>query len=168
MLGVKMIVPSRFQEPPRPLLASQIDCMPSPPASMRLSLPPAKNAMLRLSGDQKGNSGLSVPSSGCAFADARLRTQSFKLPCGVAATYATFCPSGESEIFPSSSISSPERFKFAQIKGAGLGRKKKYPKANRIAASTSALLNQRRALNFLFFAAGTAVPVSEPACLIHS
>ena len=59
----KRMTPSAFQDPPRPLSASQTVRARPPEIGTHLSLCPAKKATLRLSGDQKGNDASSVPSS---------------------------------------------------------------------------------------------------------
>src|SRR3989442_14547336 len=62
--GAKRITPSGDQLPPLPPGASAMVCAGPPPASIFLSLPPAKNATKRLSGDQNGNAASSVPARG--------------------------------------------------------------------------------------------------------
>jgi hypothetical protein len=58
------IVPSRFHVPPSPAGASHNGWTGPPEARIFFSLPLAKNAMKRPSGDQNGNSPSSVPASG--------------------------------------------------------------------------------------------------------
>ena len=59
--GEKTMTLSRLQLPPRPDGASQSACAGPPAIGTRFSLPSAKNAMCRLSGDQNGNVPPSVP-----------------------------------------------------------------------------------------------------------
>src|SRR5207247_6491149 len=59
------IVPSRFHVP-LPTGPSHTVCTGPPEASIVLSLPSWTNATARLSGDQNGTAGTSVPASGCA------------------------------------------------------------------------------------------------------
>src|SRR5579871_6544168 len=54
VLGVKRMVPSLLQAPPRALTASQSGCGGPPSELIFLSLPAAKKPICRLSGDQKG------------------------------------------------------------------------------------------------------------------
>ena len=65
-LARQTMTPLRLQLPPRPRGASASVSTGPPPASIFFSLPPAKNATDRLSGDQKGNVAPSVPASGWA------------------------------------------------------------------------------------------------------
>src|SRR4029077_16146330 len=90
------MIPSRFQAPPRPVGASERVNGGPPEASIFLSLPPAKNPMNRLSGDQKGKPAPSVPARGCACNESRGRTHKSDFPSGLVATYANRPPSGES------------------------------------------------------------------------
>src|SRR5262245_42806293 len=100
MSGAKMIVPSRFQLPPRGTEVSHRACGGPPWTSILLSLESAKTPMERLSGDQKGYEAPSVPSNGRAVREARGRTQSRSLPSPVRATKASRRPSGESTTGP--------------------------------------------------------------------
>ena len=62
---LKTITPSGFHVPPKPKTTSQMVWR-GPPATLSLlSLPSAKNAMTRLSGDQKGKRPRSVPGMIC-------------------------------------------------------------------------------------------------------
>ena len=67
-----------------------------PLVSTFLSLPAAKNAMKRPSGDQNGNDAPSVPASGCACTLSSGRIQICDGPPFVAATNARCRPSGDS------------------------------------------------------------------------
>src|SRR5215471_21260810 len=92
---VNKITPSRFQVPPRGNGVSQSAKTGPPNASIFFSLPPAKNPMRRLSGDQKGRPAPSVPASGFACNESIGRTHKRDLPSGVEATYARRRPSGD-------------------------------------------------------------------------
>jgi hypothetical protein len=94
MLGVKMMVPFALQLPPRPSGASQRICIGPPLTDTLRSLPLEKNPRLRLSGDQKGKSASSVPSSASVRPVAISRIQS-REPLGSPAMNASFLPSGE-------------------------------------------------------------------------
>src|SRR5262245_53928111 len=95
--GAKMITPSRFQAPPAPLPASHRGCGGPPETSLVRSLPPAKNAMERLSGDQNGFVALSVPGKGCIVSESNERSQRRVLPEESLTTIARRRPSGEIE-----------------------------------------------------------------------
>src|SRR5258708_30935562 len=84
--GVRRMSPSLFHVPPRPSEASQMVNGGPPEDSIFLSLPPAKNAMKRLSGDQKGYVAPSVPAKGCACEESRGRIHMTDFPSSVAAT----------------------------------------------------------------------------------
>ena len=75
-LGEKTITPSGLQLPPCPMGAFASVSGGPPAASIVLSLPPAKNPMDLLSGDQNGNLAFSVPASGCAVREFKGRTHS--------------------------------------------------------------------------------------------
>src|SRR5215831_5290473 len=74
------ITPSGFQVPPKWTGASQRVCAGPPPTEIFFSLPPAKNPIYRLSGDQKGYAAPSVPGRGCAVALSNGRNQSCGAP----------------------------------------------------------------------------------------
>ena len=93
-LTANTISPFLLQVPPRPAPASQRVNAGPPARSIFFSLPSAKNAMERLSGDQKGSTAPSVPVSARAESESRSRTQSWSLPSSVA-TKARRRPSGE-------------------------------------------------------------------------
>src|SRR5262252_8543285 len=93
--GAKRITPSRFQVPPRFAGASQIVWGGPPEASIFLSFPSAKKPMKRLSGDQNGKEGFSVPGSGCMRSESSDRIQRRFLPEGSRATKTTLVASGE-------------------------------------------------------------------------
>src|SRR5581483_8883089 len=65
-----------------------------PPTSIRLSLSAVKKPMEWLSGDQKGNTALSVPGRGCAVIESNGRTKSCVCPSAPAEN-TTYFPSGE-------------------------------------------------------------------------
>src|SRR5215469_4921093 len=90
MLGVNSSTPLVLQDPPRGFEASQRGIGAPPAMSITLSFPAEKNAILRLSGDQKGKVPFSVPSRGCASPDSRERIQ-MRSP----APKTRFMPSGE-------------------------------------------------------------------------
>ena len=95
----KMMSPSRFQAPPRTETgASQIVCGRPPAGSIFLSLPPASNAMNRLSGDQKGGvSAPSVPGRGRGSRESIARIQRTRVrPSGPGAMTTTIRPLGDS------------------------------------------------------------------------
>ena len=88
----------RFQVPEdRPTWVSQMICLAPPWRSILESLPAAKNATERLSGDQKAESTNSVPSSGSAVSELRARIQSCRRPSGPAPMNTRRSPSGETE-----------------------------------------------------------------------
>ena len=66
MPGLNTMTLSRLQAPPRPWGASHNETGGPPATGIFFSFPPAKKAMNRLSGDQKGKLAESVPGSGCA------------------------------------------------------------------------------------------------------
>src|SRR5690242_19087752 len=99
-----MIMPFGFQVPPRPAGASASVTTGPPRASIFFSLPPAKNPMDLLSGDQNGYSApallppASVPESCCAVNPLSGLTHKDRSPPFDAAANATLVPSGESAI----------------------------------------------------------------------
>ena len=72
-IGNRM-APSRFQVPPGPMIAGPMTFGALPSRSTRRSFSAAKNPIVRLSGDQKGNAAPSVPRSGRADPDSSMRT----------------------------------------------------------------------------------------------
>src|SRR5260370_7641135 len=90
-----MIPPSRFQVAPRGTAALHKVCAGPPVTSIFFSLPPAKNPMKRLSGDQKGRVASSVPESGCALIESSGRIHKRVFPDASVATKARQTPSGE-------------------------------------------------------------------------
>src|SRR5437870_4834738 len=91
MFGVNSSTPLVLHAPPRGLGASHM-VMGAPPAISRIrSLPAEKNAILRLSGDQKGKDAFSVLSSTRVSPVSNDRSQ--RRP---SAPKAIFVPSGES------------------------------------------------------------------------
>src|SRR5687768_9069101 len=77
VFGAKIIVPSGAQAPPRvSVLASASDCAGPPDASILRNLPPAKNPIALLSGDQNGKAAPFVPGSCLASTDVSGRTHS--------------------------------------------------------------------------------------------
>jgi hypothetical protein len=80
--------------------ASVMVCGGPPRKSIFRSFPPWKNAIERLSGDQKGVAVRDVGASGSADVESSERTQSRSLPSGAAATKASRSPSGEIEWKP--------------------------------------------------------------------
>ena len=93
--------PGRRDRSPRaPAAAARIRCIAQhlrePPASATFfSLPSAKNAIDRLSGDQNGPDALSVPGSGRAASDVSSRIHKPREPLESTATNASALPSGE-------------------------------------------------------------------------
>src|SRR5262252_4047228 len=84
--------PSLFHVPPRPAASANVVTNPLL-TSIRLSFPPAKKPMERLSGDQNGNTAFSVPTSGRVSVDSSERSRK---PGGLdSATNTIFSPSGE-------------------------------------------------------------------------
>src|SRR5580693_5634636 len=94
-LGVKRIVPSAPQVPPRPIAISQRARGGPPDTSNRFSLPLAKNPTERLSADQNGNVAPSVPSSGFAAAELSGLTHRSWRPSELTAEKTSHFPSGE-------------------------------------------------------------------------
>src|SRR5437870_10097843 len=90
-----MITPSRFHVPPREKVTLHKVCAGPPVTSIFFSLPPAKNPMKRLSGDQKGRVASSVPESGCALIESSGRIHKRVFPEASVATKARRSPSGE-------------------------------------------------------------------------
>src|SRR5215813_15269679 len=93
-VGANRITPSALQAPPRPVGALASVCGAPPTMSARLSIPPAKKPIDRLSGDQKGNDAPSVSAIGSAVVDPNGRNQSCDCPSTVA-TKTSLRPSGE-------------------------------------------------------------------------
>src|SRR5215467_3896519 len=91
---LKMITPLSFHDPPPGMFASQSVTGGPPPASILLRWLFAKKAIVRLSGDQKGNVESSVPDNGRAVNELRSRTQRWNLP-SVFEMNAKWRPSGE-------------------------------------------------------------------------
>src|SRR6266498_1531250 len=89
------MTPSRFHVPPRFIGASQSVWGGPPEASIFLSFPSAKKPMKRLSGDQNGKEGFSVPGSGCTASESKGRIQRRFLPEESRATQTSLVPSGE-------------------------------------------------------------------------
>jgi hypothetical protein len=73
--GAKTMTTSLLHDPPRPSPASQIAAGAPPATATSCSLPSAKRATKRLSGDQKGKVAPSVPGSGCAVSESKGRSQ---------------------------------------------------------------------------------------------
>src|SRR5262245_12608615 len=96
---VKRITSPRPQEPGKLVFVSQSEMAGPPDASIFLSLPPAENAMKRLSGDQKGPAAPSVFASGWAERLASSRTHNTWRPFALFATKARRWPSGERASF---------------------------------------------------------------------
>ena len=93
--GEKRITPSRFQAPLRPFAASQIGSGGAPDTSTFWSLPSAKNARKRLSGDQNGNLAPWVPAIGLAPSSPSDRSQRIGLPSASLPANVAYRPSGE-------------------------------------------------------------------------
>src|SRR5262245_59926627 len=93
-LGANKMTPSAFQDPPLPANAGARTWGAPPPISTLFSTPAAKNAIERLSGDQKGQVAPSVPESGCGDVAARERSQR-RDPRLSDATNTILFPSGE-------------------------------------------------------------------------
>ncbi len=91
----KRITPSELQEPSAPLGASQIFCGGAPETSTFFSLPSAKKATYRESGDQNGRVVPSVPSSAWADRAFNGRIQMRVFPDASVALKAMMRPSGE-------------------------------------------------------------------------
>src|SRR5687768_9706524 len=89
------MTPSALHVPP--LAGASHKSIGAPPAkSSRFSFPSAKNAMDRLSGDQKGSAAPSVPGSAVAVKEFKGRNHSSDLiSSGSAARYTSKRPSGE-------------------------------------------------------------------------
>jgi len=104
VVGVNRMTPSLLHAPPRPLLASQMVCGGPPSAPTLRNLPPAKNPISRLSGDQKGYMASSVPGKARAVAEFSARTYSKTLPFSSRAVKARCVPSGESTGGPDSTV----------------------------------------------------------------
>src|SRR5215471_2259979 len=86
------MTPSLFHVPPRPGASANVVTNPLL-TSIRLSFPPAKKPMERLSRDQNGSAAFSVPTSGRVSADSIERSRK---PAGLeSATKTIFSPSGE-------------------------------------------------------------------------
>jgi hypothetical protein len=92
------MIPSRFQEPPKPDGASHNATNPVPTASIRFSFPLAKNPIDFPSGDQNGCDAPSVPGSGCAERPSSGRTHKSLLPSADVATKASRLPSADTAI----------------------------------------------------------------------
>src|ERR1051326_156101 len=105
-VGEKMIVPSLFHDPLRGFCgASQSVNGGEPSRSTFFNLPSAKKAMKRLSGDQNGNTALSVPLMSCGD-PSMARSHSPFLPSALVAGNVTYRPLGEIVSDPTFSWSS--------------------------------------------------------------
>src|SRR5271154_4486102 len=93
--GVKRIVPSAPQVPPRPIAILQRARGGPPDTSIRFSLPLAKNPNEWLSADQNGNVAPSVPSSGFDAAEPSGLTHRSWRPSELTAEKTSHSPSGE-------------------------------------------------------------------------
>src|SRR5215472_6142914 len=90
------IVPFELQALPNPYHKSQMLSAGPPAAGILRNLPSAeKKAMNWLSGDQKGKTAPSVPSSGWATSLDKERSQSFGLPSASVSVISTRLPSGD-------------------------------------------------------------------------
>src|SRR5580698_4395298 len=89
------MVPSGAHAPPRPKGASAMIWADPPSISMVFNRPSPKNAMERLSGDQKGKVAFSEPGMGCASSEFVGRSQSIVLLSTPEAAKAMAEPSGE-------------------------------------------------------------------------
>ena len=96
LAGVNRITSPRPQDPAKDVFVSLSEMAGPPDASIFLSLPPAENAMKRLSGDQNGPPAPSVPARGWAARSASARTHNTTRPFASGATKAMRRPSGES------------------------------------------------------------------------
>src|SRR3972149_10268247 len=94
------MMPFLPQEPPRGVTTSQMLKGGPPVASIFFNLPPAKNAIERLSGDQNGDKAPCVPGIIDAERARRGRTQRFLLPRLSSATKASFRPPGDRGMWP--------------------------------------------------------------------
>src|SRR4051812_34848658 len=91
------IVPSGAHVPPKTSVKlSTTTWAPPPAAGIFLNCFGEKNAIQRLSGDQKGSIAFSVPAKACGAGSASGRTQSSGLPRSTLAVKAIAEPSGES------------------------------------------------------------------------
>src|SRR5690242_12486337 len=94
-VGVKRIVPSADQLPPRPVAASAIVSTLPESTSIFFNFPSEKNPSCFESGDQNGNDGLSVPRNMIAVGESSRRIQIAR-PLLDFATIAIISPLGES------------------------------------------------------------------------
>src|SRR5262245_45354087 len=89
------MTPSGLQEPSEPVVASQIFWGGPPVTSIFLILPSAANQRQRLSGDQSGGDGPSLPAKGWAVREFSGRTRIRVLPVLSVALKAMRRPSGD-------------------------------------------------------------------------
>ena len=120
LLEAKTITPSAFHVPPSRSGVSQMFCGGPPAASTFLSVPPAKNPIHRLSGDQ--NSRARAFGTSELLSDLQLiaRTNSAVEPPS-AAEYATRRPSGETETASAAGMSGTSMRKRFSARAVGAG-----------------------------------------------
>src|SRR6266851_2803990 len=167
--GEKRITPSWFHVPPRGVVASASTCSPPPDASSLFIFPSAKNPMVWLSGDQKGNCAPSVPARGWADSDSSGRTHSWVFPAASTAAKANLLPSGEIAI--SKGLNDPPsgarmltrvgrtRGELLNIQGTAM------PMA--ASAQTVATAQARLCDNLRRLLTGAGMPACEPPSAIH-
>ena len=93
--GEKRMTPSRFQDPLRPFATSHTGSGGAPEMSTFWSLPSAKNARNRLSGDQNGKVAPCVPGIGFAASSPVGRSHRRVLPSASFAANVMKRPSGD-------------------------------------------------------------------------
>ena len=130
----KRITPSELHEPSAPVGASQTFCGGPPEVSTFFSLPSAKKARKRESGDQKGRVVPSVPSSACAVRELSGRSQMRVFPAASVALNAMRRPSGDTRGMSIETRSSGDMMSKRAIKG-GTGARRIQPYVARPAAS---------------------------------
>ena len=167
--GANRITPLAPHVPPRASAAEAIVIGAPPSRSSFLSLPSAKNASSRLSGDQKGKRAPSDPGMICGVVESRARRYNDGRPVPVEAAKVIFLPSGESDSPPTFD---PVTRKFcpsgdsmdARISGGGTGAGRE--NANQLAATasaTSATTATAQARPWPFFLTAAAAESGSPS-----
>ena len=119
---VNRMTPSRFHVPPVPADARHSGTGRPPPSSTFFNLPPAKNPIKRLSGDQNGCDAPSVLSTALASSFARERNQSWTR-LSVAAVKASHFPSGDTAMSPKLAFSGGSSDAFRMRGDSGVPRR---------------------------------------------
>ncbi len=157
-----------LHDPSEPDGASQMVWGGPPETSTFFSLPPLKNATMRLSGDQNARMAPSVPLSGRPSNESSDRTQSSRRPCASLAANTIARPSGDTLGSPGLDAPSGVCSRKRTTRG-GSGSRRVQATANPTAASaaTAATAHASHWRVFRFAATTAGSPTFDPPCDTH-